>query len=558
VSGTFLAVPPLLAQMPELPDDHTQNVTLRHYLAVLRRRKWTVVLAIIAVPAAAVLFSLHQQRLYQASAEVMVNNQDLVATLTGVNSGITSQTDADRYLQTQAKLARVSTVVRRTLTASGRGSEGAGSFLSRSAVTPASNADTMGMAVLDHNPTLAVALATEYARQFVAYRHELDTTALVTARRHVESQMAKLRASGGASSALYASYAQSDERLHEMETLQTSNVSVVQAAQKAVLVQPRTFLNGILGGLLGLMLGIGLAFLYEALDTRVRTAEEVDHALGGLPLLARLPEPPKSLRKRGELVMAARPGGPQGEAYRMLRANLDFVTLERKARTIMVTSALIGEGKTTTAANLALTLARAGRQVVLVELDLRRPRLDALFGLDETTGLTDVVLGKAALEDAITLVSATDLANRSSYSGRPILTGSSDEGALGILHSGPLPPSPGEFVGTHALAKVLAELGELAETVLIDAPPLLEVGDAMTLSSRVDAMLIVTRLEHLHRGTLRELARTLEQCPAQKLGFVLTGVPEGNGYGYGYGYGRGYGYRLPDGEMASAQSGENE
>jgi succinoglycan biosynthesis transport protein ExoP len=540
--------------MPEPTGDPTQNVTLRHYLAVLRRRKWTVVLATIAVPAAAVLFSLHQQKLYQASAEVMVNNQDLVATLTNVNGGSISQTDADRYLQTQAKLARVPTVVRRTLIAAGLGTEGVDSFLSRSSVTPASNADTMGMAVRDANSTRAAGLATEYAGQFVAYRHQLDTAALVSARLHVEGQMKKLRASGQAGSGLYSSYAQSDERLREMETLQTSNVSVVQAAQNAVLVQPRTSRNGILGLLLGLVLGLGLAFLYEALDTRVRTAEEVGHALDGLPLLARLPEPPKSLRKRGELVMAARPGGPQGEAYRMLRANLDFVTLERDAKTIMVTSALIGEGKTTTAANLALTLARAGRQVILVELDLRRPRLDALFGLDDTPGLTDVVLGKAALEDAITLVSATDLSNRSSYAGRPILTGSSEEGALGILHSGPLPPSPGEFVGTHALAKVLAELGELAETVLIDAPPLLEVGDAMTLSSRVDAMLIVTRLEHLHRNTLRELARTLEQCPAEKLGFVLTGVEESKAYGYG----RGYGYKLPDGETVSAQSGENE
>jgi len=540
--------------MPELPGDHTQNVTLRHYLAVLRRRKWTVVLAIIAVPAAAVLFSLHQQRIYQASAEVMVNRQDLVATLNGDNSGNISQTDADRYLQTQAKLARVSTVVRRTLIAAGLGSEGVESFLSRSTVTPASNADTMGMAVRDHNPTLAVKLATEYAHQFVAYRHELDTTALVSARRHVESQMAKLRASGGASSALYASYAQSDERLREMETLQTSNVSVVQSAQKAVLVQPRTRRNGILGLMLGLMLGIGLAFLYEALDTRVRTAEEVGHALGGLPLLARLPEPSKRLRKRNELVMLARPGGSQGEAYRMLRANLDFVTLEREARTIMVTSALVGEGKTTTAANLALTLARAGRQVMLVELDLRRPRLDGLFGLAGTPGLTDVVLGKAPLEEAITLVSVSDLSNRSNYANRPLVIGSAEEGAMGILHSGPLPPSPGEFVGTQALANVLAELGELADTVLLDAPPLLEVGDAMTLSSRVDAMLIVTRLEHLHRNTLRELARTLEQCPAEKLGFVLTGVEESKGYGYGYGYG----YTLPDGETVGAQFGASE
>ena len=446
------------------------------------------------------------------------------------------------------------TVVRRTLNAAGLAKESVASFLSRSSVTASSNADIMELAVRDGSPTLAATLASEYARQFVAYRHELDTAALVSARLHVESQMKKLQAGGQAGSGLYSSYAQSDERLREMETLQTSNVSVVQSAQKAVLVQPRTTRNAILALVLGLMLGIGLAFLYEALDTRVRTADEIGRGLGGLPLLARLPEPPKSLRKTGELVMLARPGGSQGEAYRMLRANLDFVSLEREARTIMVTSALIGEGKTTTAANLALTLARAGRQVILVELDLRRPRLDALFGLDQTPGLTDVVLGKAALEDAITLVSATDLANRSSFAGRPILTGSLEEGAIGILHSGPLPPSPGEFVGTQALAKVIAELGELAETVLLDAPPLLEVGDAMTLSSRVDAMLIVTRLEHLHRNTLRELARTLEQCPAEKLGFVLTGVEASKGYGYGYGYG----YTLPDGETVSAQFGTGE
>src|SRR5664280_708203 len=163
----------------------------------------------------------------------------------------------------------------------------------------------MGMAVRDANSTRADGLATEYARQFVAYRHQLDTAALVSARLHVEGQMKKLQASGRAGSGLYSSYAQSDERLREMETLQTSNVSVVQVAQHAVLVQPRTARNGVLGLLLGLVLGIGLAFLYEALDTRVRTAEEVDHALGGLPLLARLPESSKRKRvqQEGELVM---------------------------------------------------------------------------------------------------------------------------------------------------------------------------------------------------------------------------------------------------------------
>ena len=544
--------------MLETTGDHTQSVTLRHYLAVLRRRKWTIVAALVIVPLAALLFSLHQQKLYKASAEVMVSNQDLAASLTNISSGSTSQVTPDRYLQTQAKLARVSTVVRRTLDAAGLPDEGVTSFLSRSSVTPSSNADIMVMAVRDGNPTLAAGLATVYARQFVAYRHQLDTAALASARLHVESQMKKLQASGHAGSALYSSYAQSDERLREMETLQTSNVSVVQAAPKAVLVQPRTRRNVILGVLLGLVLGIGLAFLYEALDTRVRTAEEIGLELGELPLLARLPKPSKRLRQSGQLVMLARPGGPQGEAFRMLRANLDFVTLDRDVKTIMITSALAGEGKTTTASNLAVTLARAGRRVILVELDLRRPRAGALFGLEVTMGLTDVVLGKVALTEAITFVNPTDPSDRSSYADRSAAA-SPEEGTLGVLHSGPLPPSPGEFVGTQALASVLGQLRDLADIVLVDAPPMLEVGDAMTLSTRVDAMLILTRLEHLHRGTLRELARMVEQCPAHKLGFILTGVEEGKGYGYGYGYGRGYGYGQPSsGEAVGVQPAESE
>jgi capsular exopolysaccharide synthesis family protein len=504
-----------------------------------------------------VLFSLAQERLYQASADVLLSNQNLAASLTGTTNPNLGQ-QADRIAQTQADLARAPVIAARTLAAAGLRSRNADGFLSRSSVTPKANADLLVFTVTDPSATLAIRLTNNYASQYTVYRRQLDTASVVRAEGGVEKQMNALKASGQGSGQLYADLADRYQQLREMEALQTSNAYVTRDAGSAALVQPRTRRDGILGLLLGIVLGIGLAFLYEALDTRVRTAEEIGSELGGLPLLARLPEPSKRAQDKGELIMYTRPGGMRGEAFRMLRANLDFVTLEREARTIMVTSALIGEGKTTTAANLAIALARGGRQVLLVELDLRRPRLDALFGLDDTPGLTDVVLGKAALEDAITLVSGTDLSNRSSYAGRPILTGSSEEGALGILHSGPLPPSPGEFVGTQALAAVLAELGELAETVLIDVPPLLVVGDAMTLSSRVDAMLIVTRLEHLHRHTLRELARTLEQCPAHKLGFVLTGVEEGKGYGYGYGYGRGDGYRLPDGETVSAQSGENE
>ena len=142
--------------------------------------------------------------------------------------------------------------------------------------------------------------------------------------------------------------------------------------------------------MLGLMLGIGLAFARDALDTRVRSAAEIGDRLQ-TTLLARIAAPPRALRRRNRLVMIASPHSAQAEAFRMLRANLEFVNLDRGARSIMVTSALEKEGKSTTVANLAVALARAGKKVALVDLDLRRPAIATFFALPYSLpGVTNI------------------------------------------------------------------------------------------------------------------------------------------------------------------------
>jgi len=282
------------------------------------------------------------------------------------------------------------------------------------------------------------------------------------------------------------------------------------------------------------VLGVALAFLKEALDTKVRSAEEIEERLG-LPLLARVPEPPRRLRKHDKPVMLAEPHSSQAEIFRLLRTNLEFVRLTHSPRTILVTSALEREGKSTTSANLAITLARAGERVALVDLDLRRPSLARFFDLIGRLGLTQVALRQAKLADvldyplAFTTRNGTGDGAGASENGNRSRIG---EGELAVIGTGPIPPNPGEFVGTAAIARILDELRTQFDTVLIDTPPALQVGDAMSLSTRVDAILVVCRMNFIKRPMLTELRRALDASPAEKLGFVLAGAESEDGYGY--------------------------
>jgi polysaccharide biosynthesis transport protein len=522
------------------------STTLRDYLQVLRRRKWIVLQAVVLVPLAAVLFSLHQQKLYQASAQVLLSSQNLAAQLTNTQStGINLQ--PDRIAATQAGVARVPVIAQRVLRLVGGTGLTVGQFLSDSSVSTSPNADLLGFKVTNHDPQLARTLVDAYAREYTIYRRQLDTGAINTALKSATVRLKELSRAGGRHGALYASLVERQQTLATMAALQTANATVIQRADGASQVQPRPTRNGILGLALGIVLGLGLAFLWEALDTRVRNAQEIGEKLGGLPLLARLPAPGKRLRAANRLVMLDDPNSVSAETFRMLRTNLDFVTIDRRAKTIMVTSAVEQEGKSTTIANLAIALARAGQRVVLVDLDLRRPFLAKFFDL-AGPGITQVALGHAALEDALVRVAITDARER----GNPPVKANGNGGAAGtatvkglleVLPSGPIPPDPGEFVATQALSEILDELRGRADVVLVDAPPALRVGDAMTLSSKVDGILVVTRMKLVRRHMLSELARQLESVPTPVLGFVVTdAAAEDEGYGYGYGgyYARSY------------------
>jgi Mrp family chromosome partitioning ATPase len=494
--------------------------TLREYLHVLRRRKWLVLQAIVIVPATAVALSLRQPAVYEASAEVLVNRQNLAAGLAGVDDPTTAF-DPNRVMQTQAKLARVPDVARRVLRALELEDRSASDLLGSSSVSAHEQDDLLTFSVSDPSPELAMRLATEYARQFTLYREELDTAALKRAADAVERQIDELKRAGDESSSLYQNLVDTEQQLRTMETLQTARAVVVRPAGGAGKIQASATRNGVIGAVLGFVLGAVLAFLVEALDTRVRSQETIAKRLG-LPLLGRIPAWPRRVPTENQLIMVAAPNDPRAEAFRMLRTSLDLAIFDRHARTIMITSAVADEGKSVTAANLAVALAQAGKNVALIDLDLRAGSLARLFRLENhDVGLTNVVLGHVSLDSAIASVPVA----RSDGSEPPTGNGSGEvDRILHVLPSGPLPPNPGDFVASENVAAILDELSQRADVVLIDTAPLLITGDAMALWANVDALMLVARLNVLRSHMLDELDRVLEASPVTKLGFVLTGV----------------------------------
>jgi non-specific protein-tyrosine kinase len=259
-----------------------------------------------------------------------------------------------------------------------------------------------------------------------------------------------------------------------------------------------------------------------------------------MPLLGRVPAPPRSIRGHNKLVMIEEPATSRSEPFRVLRTSLDFVNLDPRAKSIMVTSALSGEGKSTTAANLAVALAHAGKSVILVDLDLRRPFIDRFFELNGHPGLTAVALGMTDLDAALAPVRIGSHSPRR----RQSVNGPVKRGRLEVLQAGILPPNPGEFVSSSVIAEILAELRDRADIVLVDAPPIVGLGDALALSARVDALLLVARLKLLRRSTLTELRRVLDAAPVPALGFILTEADADEGYEYSY---RQYPYYERDG-----------
>jgi Mrp family chromosome partitioning ATPase/capsular polysaccharide biosynthesis protein len=516
-----------------------QHAAAHGALRVLRRGWWIILISTVLVTAAAIALALREDPQYRASAQVLLNYDNLASGIAGIQGFSGVYRDPARIALTQTQIAMTPAVAERVAAAKPLPGLTAGGALGSVAVRASSISDILDFQSTWPSAEGATAIANEYARQYVRYRQRLDTAALVAAREQIAGRIEELRQSNLRGSPLVAQLVEDEQRLRTLEALQTANASVLREAGGAAQIQPKPRRAAMLGVVLGLMLGVALAFARKALDTRVTSSAEIGERLG-LPLLGRIPGPARKLRGGDRLVMLSNRTGPDAEAFRILRTNLDFVNIDHGARSIMITSALEEEGKSTTIANLAIAFMRAGRRVVLVDLDLRRPSVGRLFGAPvDGPGLTNVLLGSVDLQTALRPVLGGELdfggaSNGANGSGRPPGNGrESALGSLSILPSGLVPPDPGEFIATAGIPDLIRELADEFDLVLIDSPPLLSVGDARVISATSDALIVATRLRAVKRATVEELRRALGTCPTLKLGYVVTGAELEEGYGYG-------------------------
>jgi succinoglycan biosynthesis transport protein ExoP len=499
----------------------------RDQLATLRRGLPLVLVTTAIVTLLAVGISLRQESLYEATADVFISGQPVE---NAIGSG-SLFSDPERILATQAEVARVPGVADLAVKKGGV-TVSPGELLGSSSVTANPDADVLTFSATDSNPDTAVTLANAYAGGFVAYRRLQDTGSLRQARNEVDRQIARLRSSGaGPTDSTLGKLLEDSQRLRTRELLQGSNSKVGNPATGAAKIQPRPARDAFLGAFLGLALGVGLVFVRNALNTRVRTGSEIEDRLG-IPLLGRVPPPPKRLASANRLGVIEEPHSISSEAYRMLATNIELLNLDRGAKSFMVTSAIRGEGKSTSAASLAVTFARRGQHVVLLEADLRRPILGKMLMLDEGPGLTDVALGRVELDQALASTQLTDDQTL------PTNGGGSAPGILEVLEAGPAPSSPAEFFKSQAFAQVVSRLTQRGDMLIIDTPPLLHVSDAMTmmLSAQIDCVVVAARIGVVRRQAIDEIKRTLDSTPVVKLGFFATGEQAHEEYTGGYGY----------------------
>ncbi len=520
-------------------DTWQANLSLEQVLGVLRRRLPWILLCVAVAAGSAYGFSKHQTKKYTATASLVFTNNQLGQQVAGLPAVVGGSQQAQQ--NTNLKLVQLGDMAAKTATLLSRGltEEKINANLS---VSAQGESNLVEVSATNPSPALAAAIANTYTAQFVKEQQSANHKYYSSALALVNKQLAALtpRERLGTAALALENRAQS---LGVLAELRSGNVQIAHVAKApASPSSPKVARNTVLGAVLGLLLGLGIAFLLERLDRRLREPKDLE-AVYNLPLLGVVPESAAFARQTGR---KGRAGGAlppnEAEVFHLIRAHLRYFNVDRELRTLMVASAAPGDGKTTVALHLAGAAARMGSRVLLVEVDLRRPTLAKQLDIPSGPGVSDVLIGAASMREATQSIELDGSAGNGTQGRR-----------LDVLVAGAtLPPNPGELIESHAMEAVLQQAKSTYDLVIVDTPPLTAVSDAFPLLRKVDGVIIVGRVGRNRRDVAERLHETLTGAGAPLLGVIANGFKASGRGSYAYSYA--YSYTRDEKAAAAAVS----
>jgi capsular exopolysaccharide synthesis family protein len=502
--------------------------TFHGLLSALRRRAWVIVICLVVAPAAAYAISKSQTKEYTATAQLLFHQSNLDQQLTNGGAAPSQpSSDPTRAAATNVRLVslrRVADSTARQLDGGLTGREVSGKVT----VEAAGEADLAAVKAVDPNPRAATRLANTFAAQYIAFRRASDRSAILEARKLLLGQVRALKpADRTFGNPDFRNLRQQINSLNTLAALQTGNAELVQPADvPSSPSSPETKRNVLLGLLVGILIGFLLTFLLELLDRRLKDPKEIEE-LYERPTLGAIPTSPalaKVTYDAPELKARDR------DAFRMLRANLRYFNVDRNVGSVLITSAAASEGKTTVAWNLAAAAAESGIKTLLLEADLRHPRLVQQYNVPAHQGLSDVLSGQAQPGDVVHQV----LVNNRTNGHAPM--------PLDVITAGRIPPNPTDLIESDMMRRLIRGAERHYDLVVVDSPPSAVVSDAIPLILQVSGVIVVTRLGVSTRDEAIHLRAQLRNMHAPVLGVVVNGVSEKRSY-----YSFGYGYGLPGG-----------
>lgn len=479
---------------PERLDVATQ---LRDFGRVLREQWWLVALCLLIAAAAAVAYAETRPRDYQATARLLLQQDNPGSVVAGTPNTFT---DPVRQAATDQQLATSGAVASRVVRKLHLGPR-AMSALNGIQATIGADSNVLTITDTDRNPKLAARVANGFAEQYIAFRLQTSKQRLGKALRALER---KVKHSSRAERPALRF------QLTRARLALAGNAADAQIVQRASVptatIRPRISKKLVIGLLFGLLLGIGLAMLRDRMDPRVKRVAEVKALFPGMPLLATIPRPTSG--KRGATMTA--------EGFRTLQSNMDVRCPNGRPRSMLVTSAGSGDGKSTTVLNLGLAMNEQRHTALVLEADLRRPALSNQLGVNTGPGLSKVLSGKGLLEDAVKYAS---LSPGSKRRGPAVMLA----GKLAVVPAGTSGVQPRTLLSGEAIDSLLVSASVAGDTVLIDGPPLGLFSDMLPLAKRVDGVIVAVRLYHTRKDELERFAEQLVDSEVRPAGIVVLG-----------------------------------